>query len=157
MAFFTRKVEDTKAKGAKGRENALSAKVHTKTDAKDFVGKEAGVIGADKVKIVPNKKVEIKAVSTKGSGNPNILIRPRITEKATDHSENGAYIFDVATSSTKNEIAKEIERIYGVKPEKIRTLPIPKKIVMRRNKKGVKSGGKKAVVYLKKGDTIEII
>ena len=156
MAFFTRKVEDTKAKGAKGREDALSAKVHEK-EKKDFTGKEAKLIGTDKVKTVPNKKVEVKAVSTRGTGNPNILLRPRVTEKATVHAENGAYVFDVNTATTKNEIAKEIERVYGVKPEKIRTLPVPQKIVMRRNKKGVKSGGKKAVVYLKKGDSIEVI
>ncbi len=157
MAFFTRKVEDTKAKGAKGRGDALGAKVHSKSDAKDFVGKEADVVGTDKAKAVPNKKVEVKAVSTRGTGNPHILLRPRVTEKATVASENGAYVFDVNTATTKNEISKEIERVYGVKPEKIRTLPIPKKTVIRRNKKGVKKGGKKAVVYLKKGDTIEII
>ena len=155
MAFFTRKIEDSKAKTAKGREDALSAKAHKKKE--DFAGKEAKLIGTDKVKAVPNKKVEVKAVSTRGTGNPNTLLRPRITEKATFTSENGAYVFDVNTATTKNEIAKEIERVYGVKPKKVRTLPIPKKTVMRRNKKGVKSGGKKAVVYLKKGDTIEII
>ncbi|MFC1720641.1 50S ribosomal protein L23 [Patescibacteria group bacterium] len=157
MAFFTRKVEDTKAKGAKGREDALGAKVHSK-DSKEFKsGKEADVVGADKVKTAPAKKVSVKAVSTKVTGNPNTLLRPRITEKATLHAENGAYVFNVSTAASKSEIAKEVERVYGVKPEKVRTLPVPKKTVIRRNKKGVKSGGKKAIVYLKEGDTIEII
>jgi len=44
-----------------------------------------------------------------------------------------------------------------VKPEKVRVAAIPAKKVFVRGKKGVKSGGKKAYVYLKKGDKIELI
>jgi ribosomal protein L23 len=44
--------------------------------------------------------------------------------------------------------------LYGVTPTKIAITQIKEKIVFRRGKTGVRSGGKKAVVYLKKGETI---
>jgi len=49
----------------------------------------------------------------------SILIGPRITEKAAIASENGVYVFNVATDATKNEIKKEIKRIYKVDPVKV--------------------------------------
>ncbi len=78
----------------------------------------------------------------------------RITEKAAIGSEKGIYTFNVATNATKNEIKKAIKMIYGVTPEKVAITLIQDKPVFRRGKVGVKRGGKKAVVYLKKGDKI---
>lgn len=82
---------------------------------------------------------------------------PRITEKASSIFEQNIYTFNVAKDANKKEIEKAIFALYKVKPIKINVLPIPYKNVMARGKKGVRGGGKKALVYLKKEDKIEFI
>lgn len=79
---------------------------------------------------------------------------PRITEKSALDAERGAYTFNVASSANKNEIKKAIKTLYGVTPVKVSVTQITSKVVVRRGMLGTKSGGKKAVVHLKKGDKI---
>ncbi|MCX6755573.1 MAG: 50S ribosomal protein L23 [Candidatus Nomurabacteria bacterium] len=81
--------------------------------------------------------------------------KPRITEKVALLAEKNIYTFEVSANATKNEIRKDIEAIYKIKPVKVNIVHIPKKTVIIRGKKGVKNGGKKAMVYLKKGDKID--
>ncbi|MCI5108398.1 MAG: 50S ribosomal protein L23 [Candidatus Pacebacteria bacterium] len=87
----------------------------------------------------------------------NVLIRPRVTEKASFRTGGNVYTFEVSKDSTKNDISKAIAHIYNVTPIKVNIAQIPAKRVFIRGRKGVKSGGKKAYVYLKEGDTIELI
>ena len=89
----------------------------------------------------------------------NILKNPRITEKATMLVEEACYTFDVQNGATKNEIAKAIKALYKVTPREIRTVAVPSKKVTSRktNKIGHTSAGRKAYVYLKKGDKIEVL
>lgn len=90
--------------------------------------------------------------------NPGgIILSPRVTEKAARVAGDNVYTFNVATSATKIEIAKAIQDLYGVVPVKVATATLKYKPVQRRGVFGVKGGGKKAMVYLKKGDTIELI
>ena len=86
-----------------------------------------------------------------------IIKKPRITEKAAHNAEANVYTFEVAQSANKTEIKKAILELYKVKPVKVNILQIPRKEIFSRGKAGVKSGGKKALVYLKKGDKIEFI
>ena len=86
-----------------------------------------------------------------------IIKNPRITEKASSMVEQNAYTFDVEQNANKTEIKKAISQIYKVTPERINILSIPDKHVFVRGKKGTKGGGKKAVVYLKKGDEIKFV
>ena len=104
------------------------------------------------------------AVSTKSQTKDtgvlsSVLIQPRITEKATMKAESGVYIFEVSTGATKKEIGNAVKHYYNVNPVKINIVKIPSKKVSSRTtrKKGVKVGGKKAYVFLKKGDKIEIV
>jgi large subunit ribosomal protein L23 len=92
-------------------------------------------------------------------GSEHVLKAPRITEKATIVSEKGVYVFNVDPRSTKQEIAKSFEEKYKVKPVKVNTVKVPSKKVRTklRGVFGKKAGGKKAYVYLKKGDTIEVV
>lgn len=87
----------------------------------------------------------------------NVLIRPRVTEKASFRTEGNVYTFEVAGDASKIDIKKAIEKLYEVSPVKVNIAKIPAKRVFYRGKKGVKSGGKKAYVYLKEGDSIELI
>ncbi len=87
----------------------------------------------------------------------NIIKNPRITEKASNAFEKNIYTFDVATSANKTEISKAIFALYKVKPVKVNVLRVPRKNIMSRGKAGVRGGGRKALVYLKKGDKIELV
>ncbi len=88
----------------------------------------------------------------------NVLLRPRITEKAAIGADkSNVYVFEVASSATKKSISASVFAVYGKKPVKVHVAAIPSKQVFVRGKRGVKSGGKKAYVYLKKGDKIELI
>ena len=91
----------------------------------------------------------------------NIILKtiknPRVTEKATDASAQNVYTFNVAVSANKKEIKKAIFSLYKVTPVKINVLTIPHKNIMSKGKAGIRGGGKKAVVYLKKEDKIEFI
>lgn len=90
---------------------------------------------------------------------PNsVLKRPRITEKAAlGADKNNVYVFEVFEKATKGSVSASIREAYKVTPEKVRIARAPAKNVFVRGKRGVKSGVKKAYVYLKKGDKIEIM
>ena len=89
----------------------------------------------------------------------HIIISPRITEKGAYLSSLGAYVFNVGQAANKREIARAVETLYKVSPRKVTIVSVPRKKVMTRgtNRVGHTAGAKKAYVYLKKGDTIEII
>ncbi len=88
----------------------------------------------------------------------SVLLRPRVTEKAAIKANTqNVYVFEVTKGATKASVKASIRDTYKVTPIDVRLLAIPSKNVFVRGKKGVKSGGKKAYVYLKKGDKIEAI
>ena len=90
----------------------------------------------------------------------SIIKNPRITEKATVLVDQNAYTFDVAGDATKKEIAAAVKTLYKVTPIAVRTLSIPRSSTNprgRKGKPGMTGGGKKAYVYLKKGDKIEVL
>jgi len=86
-------------------------------------------------------------------------LRPRLTEKAVTMMEKGVYVFDVSLRANKVMIKKAIHDVYKVEPVKIAISSIKskKKRNPRTGKIGTQSGGKKAFVYLKKGDSISIM
>ena len=87
-----------------------------------------------------------------------IIVNPRITEKATMHGALGVYAFDVVNRANKPQIMQAVRELYKVTPRKVRVVNIPSKIKRsaRTGKVGIKGGGKKAYVYLKKGDSITL-
>ena len=112
----------------------------------------------------PKKEKEKKDAATPAvlrgdSTLEGVLLRPRITEKATFASSAGVYVFEVKADVTKQQVKKAIQRFYDVTPRKINmTKIVPKRVrSSMRRQYGVVSGGKKAYVYLKEGDTIEIV
>ncbi len=88
----------------------------------------------------------------------NVLLSPRITEKAALAADkNNVYVFEVMKTATKKSIATSVKETYKVTPEKVNVVNIKPRAVFIRGKKGFKNGVKKAYVYLKKGDKIEVI
>lgn len=88
----------------------------------------------------------------------HILKNPRITEKATGHSAAGVYAFDVSENATKRSVVQAVLSLYKVVPRKVRILRVPakQKRSIRTGARGVSRGGRKAYVYLKKGDAISV-
>ncbi len=85
------------------------------------------------------------------------LISPRMTEKAVLLQEaKGVYVFNVEKDATKRGIFLSIKEKYKVTPRMVRVASIPAKKKIFRGKLGVRGGGKKAYVYLKKGDKIDV-
>lgn len=90
-----------------------------------------------------------------------LLKNPRVTEKTANASAGSVYVFDVATTATKNEIAKAFEAAYKHVPLKVHTMTKKPKAHFRRTAQGSKLGFskkiKKAYVYLAKGTTIDVM
>ncbi len=88
-----------------------------------------------------------------------VLLRPRITEKATIAAQQGVYVFEVSPRATKHSIKRAVKKLYKVDPVRINIVKIPskKRVSGRTRIIGVKSGGKKAYVFLKNGDHIEFV
>ncbi|MCK5637186.1 MAG: 50S ribosomal protein L23 [Flavobacteriaceae bacterium] len=90
----------------------------------------------------------------------SILIKPIITEKATDQSElNNCFTFVVKKTANKIEVKEAVESAYGVSVQKVRTMNYPVKRKSKFTKKGVVSGMKgaykKAIVQLAEGENID--
>jgi len=89
-----------------------------------------------------------------------ILKAPRITEKSTDlanRKTGPAYVFEVAKEATKPMIMSAFEVKYKVKPIRINIVNLPAKKTLRRGTHGSTSAVKKAMVYLKAGEKVEIV
>ncbi|MGB8816062.1 MAG: 50S ribosomal protein L23 [Minisyncoccia bacterium] len=88
----------------------------------------------------------------------SVIRKPRVTEKAGIKAETqNVYTFEINNGFGKKDVAEAVKEIYKVTPIKINITNLPPKNVVSRGKKGVQSGVKKAIVFLKKGDKIEFI
>jgi len=86
-----------------------------------------------------------------------IVRRAMISEKGTRlrEKQNG-YLFEVARDANKIEIKRAIEAIFTVKVEAVRTIRVHGKPKRQGRYAGHRPDWKKALVTLKKGQTIEI-
>jgi large subunit ribosomal protein L23 len=89
----------------------------------------------------------------------SVLIKPRITEKAVSASEKNVYTFMVRKDATKYDVRDAVKAIYNVTPVKINIVNKQPKKRMQRSRGRVISekGMKKAYVYLKDGDSINLV
>ena len=90
----------------------------------------------------------------------NILIKPIITEKATNDAElKNRYGFVVNPKANKIEIKNAVESAYGVSVTKVRTMNVRPDRRVRYTKSGIQTGKtnayKKAIVQVAEGDTID--
>jgi large subunit ribosomal protein L23 len=153
MAIFSKKtnqeedkkvVEDKKTTKASSKKE--EKKVSEKTEKKPFhVAKRKGRRQTAK----QNMALSLERV----------LVRPRITEKATDVTANRTYVFEIATDANKRDVVRAVEHYYKVTPIKVNVVKIPSKKRRNRNRRtfGHSPVGKKAYVFLKEGDSIEFV
>ena len=84
------------------------------------------------------------------------IISPNLTEKSTSLSEFNKVVFKVNKKANKKLIKKSIEKIFKVNVIKINTVNIRGKAKIVKNRKAYKPGYKKAIITLKKGQTIDL-
>jgi large subunit ribosomal protein L23 len=86
----------------------------------------------------------------------DIILRPVVTEAATDALALNKYTFEVARDANKVEIREAVEEIFKVRVVKVNTLWRRGKIRRRGQSSGRTPDRKKAIVTLAAGDTIEV-
>ena len=89
-----------------------------------------------------------------------ILVKPIITEKAEELSENlNQYSFVVHKKANKIEIKKAVEEMYNVSVNSVNTMIMPAKAKNRNTRSGILKGRvsayKKAVITLSEGEEID--
>ena len=84
------------------------------------------------------------------------IIRPIITEKATILSEQNKTVFKVHKKANKKNIKKNIEKLFKVNVIKVNIINRKPKLKLRQGRKTFKNGYKKAIITLKKGQSIDL-
>jgi large subunit ribosomal protein L23 len=85
----------------------------------------------------------------------DVIKRPLITEKTTlVREDNRTLVFQVATSATKIDIRRAVEKLLGTKVELVRTSISHGKIKRQGRFMGQRSDWKKAYVKLRDGEKI---
>ncbi len=84
------------------------------------------------------------------------IISPIVTEKSTNMSEYNKVVFKVPHSSNKKTIKKNIEKIFKVNVTKINIVIKQSRIKLTRGRKVKVQGYKKAIITLKKGQSIDL-
>lgn len=167
MGLFSRKIKQDDVKEVarttpvsdtpKTVESIKSKVQSTKEDKikKDVTSSEA-LAKDEEVRLKETKK-EIAKAPIIGSGKVyQVLLRPIVSEKATMINAANKYSFAVALNTNKSEIKKAVKQIYGVTPINVNIINQVGKTVRFRQKSGRTSNYKKAIVTLKKGDSIRI-
>jgi large subunit ribosomal protein L23 len=86
-----------------------------------------------------------------------ILLSQIISEKGTDlAAESNQYLFRVARSANKIEVAHAVEKVFGVKVAGVQIMNRPGKPKRRGASVGTTSSWKRAVVRLKPNNSIQL-
>ena len=84
------------------------------------------------------------------------IITPLVTEKSTNLSEQNKIVFKVPSKANKRNLKSNIEKIFKVNVTKINIINKQKRTKLTRGKKIKVSGYKKAIITLKKGQSIDL-
>ncbi len=159
MALFGTK----KTKDDKEIEDTKDLKLVEKKETRDEVKQDKKTVSETSMKDLYRDDITKKTAKSKASksgsrydGAFRVLIKPLVTEKATDLTAKNKYVFTVANSANKIEVAKAINEVYGVKAVSVNIISMKGKAVSRGKVTGQRKDWKKAIVSLKKGDSIKI-
>ena len=161
MGFFSRKKKEDKPTKVKA-DAKTEVKVEKKAEAQPAVKAEK----TDK-QLTVRKEEESEGTKTvkksdgkiKGAYSPKAyetLLRPLITEKASEISVLNKYVFAIDPRMNKIDVKKAIRTIYEVDPISVNILNISGRKVRYGKTRGKTKSWKKAVVTLRKGDSIEV-
>ena len=84
------------------------------------------------------------------------ILSPLVTEKSTNLSEQNKIVFKVPNDANKKNLKTNIEKIFKVNVTKINMINKKNRVKLTRGRKIKVSGFKKAIVTLKKGQSIDL-
>ena len=84
------------------------------------------------------------------------ILSPLVTEKTTNLSEQNKIVIKVPASADKKNLKSNIEKIFKVNVTKINIINKQNRTKLTRGKKVKISGYKKAIITLKKGQSIDL-
>ena len=84
------------------------------------------------------------------------ILSPVVTEKSTNLSEQNKIVFKVPREANKVNLKKNIEKIFKVNVTKINIVNKQNRTKVTRGKKVKVQGYKKAIITLKKGQSIDL-
>ena len=84
------------------------------------------------------------------------ILSPFVTEKSTNLSDQNKIIFKVPNKTNKINLKKNIEKIFKVNVTKINIINKQSRKKITRGKKVKIAGYKKAIITLKKGQSIDL-
>ncbi len=84
------------------------------------------------------------------------ILSPLVTEKSTNLSEQNKIVFKVPSKANKKNIKNNIEKIFKVNVTKVNIINKQNRIKLTRGRKVKVSGFKKAIITLKKGQSIDL-
>ena len=84
------------------------------------------------------------------------ILSPIVTEKSTNMSEFNKIVFKVPYGANKKNLKKNIEKIFKVNVTKINIINKQNRTKIARGKKVKVTGYKKAIITLKKGQSIDL-
>ena len=89
----------------------------------------------------------------------SVIVKPRITEKAAVLTDKNVYTFEIRKGATKFDVRDAIKALYKVTPTRIHIVNRQPRHSMSRSRGRdmMVHGLRKAYVYLKKGDRIELV
>lgn len=160
MALFGKKnnkIKETSSKPS-SKDVKLEEEKKEESSMKDLYNetKKTNIVKSktkDKVDVKEAKKVNKINIDDQAY---HILIKPLITEKATNLAAHNKYGFIVSNDANKIQITSAIESVYGVKAVKVNVISVIGKRVARGKVRGKRKDYKKAIVTLKKGDSIKL-
>ena len=84
------------------------------------------------------------------------ILAPIVTEKSTNLSEQNKIVFKVPAKANKKNLKTNIEKIFKVNVTKINIINKQSRTKVTRGKKVKVKGFKKAIITLKKGQSIDL-
>ena len=84
------------------------------------------------------------------------ILSPIVTEKSTNLSSQNKIVFKVPKSSNKKNLKKNIEKIFKITVVKINIINKQSRKKITKGKKVKIAGYKKAIITLKKGQSIDL-
>lgn len=109
--------------------------------------------------VAPKKKAAAVAALPTDADLSSVIVKPRITEKAVAQHDRQVYAFVVRRDATKHMVADAVREIFKVTPVKVNIVnKTPRQYTSRsKGRTLLEKGMKKAYVYLKKGDRIDLV
>ena len=158
MALFKRKKSETgkdKDTSSQQKKGAQQEEASMK-DLYASENKKKKAAGSGEKKQTQEKKKDTGKQAKTPQIAYRVIIKPLVTEKVGELGKENKYVFQVANNANKIEVAKAIEEVYKVRPEKVNVVRMQGKRVRFGRLQGKRSDWKKAIVKIPEGKSISV-